>query len=290
MRRVICLLLMLLVCASACAETPDVQENPAMRVVSLYGSYAEAWQLAGGTLAGVTEDAVSERGMDLGEHIQIIGTVKEPNLELVIALEPDLVLLSADIASHAAAAQTLEAAGIPCRLLRVDTFTDFAGMMDEFTLMTGRRDIYEELIPPMQAQIDALVARAAAQEHPTVLLLRAFSTGVRVKGRDNLAGVMLEEMGCVNIADRQPSLLEEVTLEAIVAENPEYVLISIMGADIDAALQSVEQTLGQNTAWQALDAVQAGRVYVLPKELFHYKPNARWGESYAYLAHILYGW
>ena len=261
-----------------------------MRVVSLYGSYAEAWQLAGGTLAGVTEDAVSERGMDLGEHIQIIGTVKEPNLELVIALEPDLVLLSADIASHAAAAQTLEAAGIPCRLLRVDTFTDFAGMMDEFTLMTGRRDIYEELIPPMQAQIDALVARAAAQEHPTVLLLRAFSTGVRVKGRDNLAGVMLEEMGCVNIADRQPSLLEEVTLEAIVAENPEYVLISIMGADIDAALQSVEQTLGQNTAWQALDAVQAGRVYVLPKELFHYKPNTRWGESYAYLAHILYGW
>ena len=94
----------------------------------------------------------------------------------------------------------------------------------------------------------------------------------------------------MNIADRQPSLLEEVTLEAIVAENPEYVLISIMGADIDAALQSVEQTLGQNPAWQVLDAVQAGRVYVLPKELFHYKPNTRWGESYAYLAHILYGW
>lgn len=290
MRRVLCLLLMLLVCASACAETPAVQEDPVMRVVSLYGSYAEAWQLAGGTLVGVTEDAVSERGMDLGEHIQIIGTVKEPNLELVIALEPDLVLLSADIASHAAAAQTLEAAGIPCCICRVDTFADFADMMDEFTLMTGRRDIYEELIPPMQAQIDALVARAETQEHPTVLLLRAFSTGVKVKGRDNLAGVMLEEMGCVNIADRQPSLLEEVTLEAIVAENPEYVLISIMGSDIDAALQSVEQTLGQNPAWQALDAVQAGRVYVLPKELFHYKPNARWGESYAYLAHILYGW
>ena len=290
MRRVICLLLMLLVCASACAETPDVQENPAMRVVSLYGSYAEAWQLAGGTLAGVTEDAVSERGMDLGEHIQIIGTVKEPNLELVIALEPDLVLLSADIASHAAAAQTLEAAGIPCRLLRVDTFTDFAGMMDEFTLMTGRRDIYEELIPPMQAQIDALVARAAAQEHPTVLLLRAFSTGVKVKGRDNLAGAMLEDLGCVNIAEKQPSLLEELTLEAIITENPAYVLISVMGSDTDAALRSVEQTLGQNPAWQALDAVREGRVYVLPKELFHYKPNARWGESYAYLANIFYGW
>jgi len=27
---------------------------------------------------------------------------------------------------------------------------------------------------------------------------------------------------------------------------------------------------------------------VLNKELFHYKPNARWGESYEILANILY--
>ena len=30
------------------------------------------------------------------------------------------------------------------------------------------------------------------------------------------------------------------------------------------------------------------RFVVLPKELFHYKPNARWGESYEYVAKILY--
>ena len=101
--------------------------------------------------------------MELGENIQIIGTVKEPNLELVIALEPDLVLLSADIASHDAAAQTLTAAGIPCCVSRVDTFSDFAEMMDEFTLLTGRRNIYDSLIPPMQAQIDEIVTKAAGQ-------------------------------------------------------------------------------------------------------------------------------
>ena len=30
-----------------------------------------------------------------------------------------------------------------------------------------------------------------------------------------------------------------------------------------------------------------GRI-VLPKDLFHYKPNNRWGESYQYLGEILY--
>ena len=36
------------------------------RVVSLYGSFAEAWTLAGGTLTATTEDAIKERGLDLG--------------------------------------------------------------------------------------------------------------------------------------------------------------------------------------------------------------------------------
>ena len=257
------------------------------RVVSLYGSYAEAWAQAGGTLVGATEDAVSERGMDLGEA-QIIGTTKEPNLELVLALDPDLVLLSLDIAAQVSAAEALEAAGVPCAAFRVDTWQDYARMMDVFTALTGRRDLYETIVPPMEAAIAQTIASAQAQNAPTVLLLRAYSTGVKAKADDNLAGAMLEDLGCVNIAARQPSLLEELTLEAIVVEDPDCIFISVMGGDEEAALAVVEETLGQNPAWQGLTAVQEGRVYVLPRDLFHYKPNARWAESYAYLYELLF--
>ena len=257
------------------------------RVVSLYGSYAEAWAQAGGTLVGATEDAVSERGMDLGEA-QIIGTTKAPNLELILALDPDLVLLSLDIAAQVSAAEALEAAGVPCAAFRVDTWQDYARMMDVFTALTGRRDLYEAIVPPMEAAIGETVASARAQNAPTVLLLRAYSTGVKAKADDNLAGAMLEDLGCVNIAARQPSLLEELTLEAIVVEDPDCIFISVMGGDEEAALGVVEETLGQNPAWQGLTAVQEGRVYVLPRDLFHYKPNARWAESYAYLYELLF--
>ena len=257
------------------------------RVVSLYGSYAEAWAQAGGTLVGATEDAVSERGMDLGEA-QIIGTTKEPNLELVLALDPDLVLLSLDIAAQVSAAEALEAAGVPCAAFRVDTWQDYARMMDVFTALTGRRDLYEAIVPPMEAAIAQTIASAQAQNAPTVLLLRAYSTGVKAKADDNLAGAMLEDLGCINIAGKQPSLLEELTLEAIVVEDPDCIFISVMGGDEEAALGVVEETLGQNPAWQGLTAVQEGRDYVLPRDLFHYKPNARWAESYAYLYELLF--
>ena len=257
------------------------------RVVSLYGSYAEAWAQAGGTLVGATEDAVSERGMDLGTA-QIIGTTKAPNLERILALDPDLVILSLDIAAQVSAAEVLEAAGVPCAAFRVDTWQDYARMMDVFTALTGRRDLYEAIVPPMEAAIGETVASAQAQNAPTVLLLRAYSTGVKAKAEDNLAGAMLEDLGCVNIAARQPSLLEELTLEAIVVEDPDCIFISVMGGDEEAALAVVEETLGQNPAWQGLTAVQEGRVYVLPRDLFHYKPNARWAESYAYLYELLF--
>ena len=257
------------------------------RVVSLYGSYAEAWAQAGGTLVGATEDAVSERGMDLGTA-QIIGTTKAPNLERILALDPDLVILSLDIAAQVSAAEALEAAGVPCAAFRVDTWQDYARMMDVFTALTGRRDLYEAIVPPMEAAIAQTIASAQAQNAPTVLLLRAYSTGVKAKADDNLAGAMLEDLGCVNIAARQPSLLEELTLEAIVVEDPDCIFISVMGGDEEAALAVVEETLGQNPAWQGLTAVQEGRVYVLPRDLFHYKPNARWAESYAFLYELLF--
>lgn len=257
------------------------------RVVSLYGSYAEAWAQAGGTLVGATEDAVSERGMDLG-NAQIIGTTKAPNLERILALDPDLVILSLDIAAQVSAAEVLEAAGVPCAAFRVDTWQDYARMMDVFTALTGRRDLYEAIVPPMEAAIGETIASAQAQNAPTVLLLRAYSTGVKAKADDNLAGAMLEDLGCVNIAARQPSLLEELTLEAIVVEDPDCIFISVMGGDEEAALAVVEETLGQNPAWQGLTAVKEGRVYVLPRDLFHYKPNARWAESYAFLYELLF--
>ena len=62
-----------------------------------------------------------------------------------------------------------------------------------------------------------------------------------------------------------------------------------MGESDEAALQSVQDMLMSNPAWAGLSAVKNDRYVVLPKDLFHLKPNDRWGESYEMLADILYG-
>ena len=277
LRKAFSLLLILLLPAScACAE----------RVVSLYGSYAEAWLEAGGTLAGVTTDAISERCLDT--DAQIIGTNKAPNLELILSLQPDWVILSADIAAQQGVMEVLEGAGIACDAFCVDTYADYAAMMDVFTQRTGRRDVYEEKVLPMIREIEAIITEAKTKEAPEILLLRAYSTGFKAKGADNLAGVMLRDLGCVNLVDKHPSLLEELSLESILMEDPDWIFITVMGGDEETALANLNQTLGANPAFASLTAVREGRMQVLPRELFHYKPNARWSESYAYLCELLW--
>lgn len=257
------------------------------RVVSLYGSFAEAWTLAGGTLVGTTSDAVEERGLALGEEVAIIGSVKSPALEEVLAAAPDFVILSADTAAQVELHDALVDAGVPHAYYRVDTFEDYLEMMEQFCALTGREDLYEKNALEVERQIEGVRALTAGEEQPSVLLLRAYATGVKAKGADQLAGAILADLGADNLVERYQSLLEELSMEEILAADPDVILIVTMGDEAEA-LAYLEANFESNPAWAGLTAVKNDRVEVLPKELFHYKPNARWGESYAYLAKILY--
>ncbi len=265
----------------------SLPRNP--RVVCLYGSYSDAWLSAGGTLAGTTEDAVKERGLDVGDA-EIVGTVKEPSAEKIIALEPDVVILSADVAAQQDMADVLESAGLPCLSYRVDDFSDYAAMMEQFCQATGQPERYQETAGKAEARMKAAKEAYgfAAGQGPRVLLMRAFSTGVKAKTDDELAGAILKDLGCQNIADEHPSMLEDLSLEEVIEAGPEFIFVTTMGSE-EKALAYLDSLMANNPAWSGLEAVKEGRYLVLPKELFHYKPNARWGESYEYLGRLLHG-
>ena len=124
---------------------------------------------------------------------------------------------------------------------------------------------------------------------PTVLFLRAASSNVKAKGSDgNVCGEMLADLGCVNIADSDESLLDDLSMEAIIAADPQYIFVTIQGNDSDAAMKNVEELLTSNPAWASLSAVKNDHYYILDKRLFNLKPNAKWGEAYKQLADILY--
>lgn len=265
----------------------EVKVEKIDRVVILYGSFAEIWQLAGGKLVGTTKDAIEERKMVLGEETEIVGTVKDPNLEQILALNPDFVIMSADIAAQTALEESLDEMQIPNASMRVDTFEDYLKFLRIACDMTEREELYQENGIKVKEQIEQILAKIPKDEEKKVLLLRAYSTGIKAKTDDNFTGVILENLGLTNIAKKYPSLLEDMSIEEVIMEDPDFIFVITMGAE-EKALQALKDSVESDPAWNALKAVKNEHYIILPKELFHYKPNAKWAESYEYLAKIIY--
>lgn len=263
--------------------------NP-KRVAILLGSYADVWSLAGGkdAIVAAADDTWRDFDLELDDSVANLGSLLEPSMETLISSEPDFILASSNTKADLELQDTLEALGIPVAYFGVNTFEEYLHMLDICTQITGLRENYQTYGLDVQQQVEDAKAKADGSA-PTVLFLRAGGNGVKVKNsKDTVLGAMLSDLGAVNIADSDSTLLEELSLEQIMADDPQFVFVVYQGSDQTAAQKVMEQTLTSNPAWNTLTAVQQGRYFVMDKALYHLKPNARWGEAYEQLADILY--
>ena len=261
------------------------------RVAALIGSFADVWMLAGGSVCATAEDAWDDFGLALPDAVNI-GGAHSPNLELIFSANPDFVIASASTSSNVEMKETLEAAGIAVAYFDVDNFSDYLAMLDICTDITERKDLYECNGLAIQSQIEdikqAIEERALPEEQRTVLLLRAHSSSVKAKGSEGtILGEMLADLGCINIADSDTSLLETLSVESIMRQEPYRIFVVTMGDDTEKAIDNLNQMMNENPAWGTLDAVAEGRLYLMERKLFNIKPNADWAESYEKLSEIL---
>ena len=260
------------------------------RVAALIGSFADIWCLAGGreTLVAAAHDAWTSFDLALGEEVSDLGAVKEPNLEVLLSAQPDLILASCNTAADLELVPTFEKLDIPVACFDIQHFEDYLRMLEICAALTGCPENYEVCGTAVKAQVDAAVARADGSA-PRILCLRATGSGCKAKGSaDNLLGEMLADLGCVNIADTDGALLENLSLEAIIQGDPDYIFAVLQGSDPTDARAALEKTLLNHPAWQHLRAVENGTFYTLDHRLYNLKPNAKWGEAYEALADILY--
>lgn len=262
------------------------------RVAALLGSFAQVWQLAGGQVIATADDAWEDLQLSLPEDAVNLGHTKSLSLELLLAAQPDFILASTNTRQNVEWRDTLEATGIPIAYFDVGDFPDYLRLLELCTRITGRSDLYDQNGLAIQTQIDLVLEqsrkRLAREEAPKVLSMVASASSISAKNsKNNVLGEMLRALGCVNIADSEKSLLEDLSLEYILQEDPDFIFFVQRGDDTVGMLENIAQELEQHPLWNQLSAVQAGRVYILEKNLYNLKPNHRWGEAYQGLEAIL---
>ena len=261
------------------------------RTATLIGSFADVWILAGGTVCASAEDAWDDFELDMGEAVNI-GGAHSPSLEILLSSDPDFVIASASTAADVEMREPLESAGITVAYFDVDSFDDYLAMMDICTDITGRKDLYDKYGSTLKSQIedikDDFANAELSEEERTILLIRASSSSVKAKGSDGtVLGEMLSDLGCINIADNDTSILENLSAESVIRQNPYRIFVVTMGDDIEKAMENLMGIIEENPAWNSLEAVREDRIYVMNRKMFNIKPNAKWADSYAELSKIL---
>lgn len=257
-------------------------------VVALSKSVGELWTLAGGSLAGVTDDGLELTG---AERAVSVGTLTKPNQEQIVALQPDVVMLTPDIPAHVDLKPTLEGLGITTYVATVNSFEDYQSIMADLTAATGRDDLWQQNATDVATKVEevrdkAKKSRSGNEYDTNYLALRVSAAKNKVLKSDYFACQIFDDMQLANVAD-DSSALDDLSMEAIAAADPAWVFVVPQGQD-DEAMAAFKEAFQDKSAWAGLRAVQNDHVATMPKDLFQYKPNARWGEAYDYAYQVVF--
>ncbi len=224
-------------------------------VVSLVPSLTEAVQASGqGLLAGVTRYCTRPAGL----AAERIGGTKNPDVERIIAIRPDVVLANEEENREPDLA-ALRAAGLAVWVTKIRTLPEALASLDRMLTRACRL-----ARPPWLDAAARAWARIPPPGRPRPAIIPVWRRPWMVLGRDTFAGDLLARLGVANLyadhADRYPRAdLAELTgcgAELVVLPDEPYAFSADDGPEafpgIPAALVS-----GRHLTWYGPSLVQA---------------------------------
>ena len=268
-------------------ESISIKKNP-KRVVVLFSSFIDIWTRNGGELVGMVEDDAKD--ISEIEGVEIVGKFGSVSLEKVLALEPDLVILSSNSKAQKELIQPLIENNIPIIPLKYEYKEDYFKIAKIFAYINVRIDIYESETLKVKNDIEDILSMVPKDKENKILIMFSSSKAITARTSQSTLGEMLKDLNTVNIADNANNLLDDknFSLEKIIEEDPDFIFVQTMGSDMEAVLERMKSDVESNPAWGTLSAVKNNRYIILPKDLYMYKANHRYAEAYRGLAEILY--
>lgn len=271
------------------------------KTISLYASFTTLWYEAGGeviaTIGGSSVDLYLEyigRDITKDDGVEIVSTTnsgKNFDIELILALNPDLIICSDAMNGYQTISEHAKNANIDLIVCDYEDFRDYLKWFKIFSFLNYQEQLFTDIALTTMNEIVDIVIQSQFQDSQKVLSIFSSPTPVANTNK-TLVGRMIEELNSINIisdvnnvsgSERVP-----INLEAIYEQQPTIILINCH-QDEELAQSIIANALQKNPIWNNLDAVKMNRVYYLPKELFHNKPNRRFVESYRLLFQLLYG-
>ncbi len=202
----------------------------------------------------------------LEAQIEELGEATAPNLEMLVELEPDLILMTAE-EEHL----DIELYESTSQIATVVTFdsSDWKEQVKAFAECLGEEETAEEFIKNIEALIVESREALAGYSDKTVALLFERSSNksnfVITGSTENPMWFDTEEGLGLTPPSGYPETGEIISLEGLGALDPDYIFLfgSLGSEEEDYAQSYLSEETQSSSVWQSLTAVKNGNVYYL---------------------------
>lgn len=189
--------------------------------------------------------------------IQTIGSLRTPNVEGIIGLNPDLILMSTHASEEAAA--MFDEAGIPYAVLTAqENFDGVYGILTQLGQIFKVEDKSNAIIESMQADVQTVIDALEGVEKKSVYYVVGFGEGGDWTATgDTFIHEMLEMAGGANIAADATGW--SYNLETLIEKDPDYIIVG----ELVGTKEEFETTEG----YKDLRAVKEGHLFTINQDL-----------------------
>lgn len=230
---------------------------PAQRIVSLSPHITELLFAAGAGSRVVGN-------VEYGDHppeargIPKVGAYSRLDLEAIVALRPDLVL-GWQSGTSQAAVNRLRAMGVLVFMIETHRIADIAGELERLGRLAGTEAAAGAAAAAFR-QRHARLAERYSQRPPVTVFYQIWKQPLMTVNREQMISDAIRLCGGSNVFAQLATLAPTVSVEAVIAANPE----AIVASGMDAARP---EWLDDWRRWHTLQAVTKDNLYFVPPEL-----------------------
>ena len=286
----LCLAGMLALSATGCVNQHPEQNtddgSDQVRIVATSPAAVDICDKLELDLVGVCSSTLStipERYQD----VTTVGTAMSPDLEILKSLNPDYVIspnsLQSDLQPKYA---SIEVNSLFLNLRSVEgMYASIEGLGEKFDREEQARALVEEY----QQFMEEYRSQNEGKESPTVLVLMGLPGSYIVATESSYVGNLVKLAGGVNVyGDGDGQEFLTANTEDMKTKEPDIILRAAHALPEDV-VEMFQDEFETNDIWKHFEAVQEGRVYDLPYDLFGMSAKFNYPDSLEELQPLLFG-
>lgn len=254
-------------------------KEPAQRIISLYGAYSEILFAIGAgdkLVARTRADRFPPSILDKPS----VGTHLRPNMELVLGLQPDLIIHAVGRKHGHEVIRQIQQKGFTVAVFQPRNFAELFSVIDRLGILTGEEANAQGLVNGQSSRLRQIDLRLAKSKDRPKVFFEVRYPNLLGAGQGSIINDVILKAGGLNCLPNEKKLVR-INIETLIDYDPDVYVVQ------KGPMNRNPGSPESRPNFQVLKAVQQGRVFFVDEYVFS-RPGPRSVEAVEKLAAYLH--